>query len=179
MKPTRWFICAVEITLLMLPVLWGVQAWEPVDFYERHDGVAVALVLGFALLAAAVLWSFYALFPPVLHAVWLIRNSLAALLFAAAFAATAALETGINKLGHPHQQRVIATLTRYTNARGASNAGGQGRYGVVQVENGPALHVPLSVIDKQRLKIGDRATVLLYRGPLGYWGWVASVSGYR
>jgi antitoxin component of MazEF toxin-antitoxin module len=40
------------------------------------------------------------------------------------------------------------------------------------VENGPALEVPRSVLDKLKLKIGDKMPVSLHQGPLFDWGFI-------
>ena len=169
----RWIVLLCEVAAIALAIQWGFGAWEETDFYRLHDWAGLWLTLGCVCLIGGALWSFYTLFPSVLLAFDLVSHILAATLFLAAFTAVVALAVGINKIGdRTRPEEVTATFIDYKTHRRASNASTSGHFGVFEVKNGPTFDVPLSVVNKLKLRIGDELPVVIRRGNLYDWGWL-------
>ena len=172
-EPKRWIALLCVVTAIVLAIRWGLRSWAPTDFYRLHDWAGLWLTLATVCVTGGALWAFYALFPSVLHESRIVSNVLAGVLFFFAFAAVAGLAVGINRLGERlRPTEMIATLTDYKTHRRASNASSAGHFCVFRVANGPTLDVPVSVVDKLRLKIGDEVPVLLHQGNVYDWGWL-------
>ena len=176
----RWIVLLCELAAIAFVSQWGFGLWEPTDFYLLHDWGGLWLTLATVCLVGGAVWSFYTLFPSVLHAFDVVSHILAAALFLAAFAAVVALAVGLNKIGdRPRPAEVIATFIDYKTHRRASSASTSGHFGVLEVKNGPTLDVPLSVINKLRLKLGDEVPVMIHYGNLYDWGWLAPMQAIK